>query len=55
MFSCICGGTIELFSLLMLPFIWFITSVYNKFKYKKFIDYKNKHLTCKCNCHKNER
>lgn len=54
MIACFCGGTIEFLYLLALPLVWFFTNLFNKIKYKSYVNYKSKHLNCKCDCHKDE-
>ena len=54
--ACFCGGVFEISFLLTGSIISFIlTNVYNKIKYENFIKYKEKHKSCKCNCHDDER
>jgi hypothetical protein len=54
MFSCICGGFVELLYFLPIILVYFFTNFYNKIKYSKFVAYKEKHKSCLCACHKDD-
>jgi hypothetical protein len=59
MIACFCGGFLEIgyFAILTIVSISgsiFGTNWYNKARYKKYIQYKNKHNNCVCDCHKED-
>jgi len=59
MIACICGGFLEIGYILVMALLSisgavFGTNWYNKARYKKYIEYKNKHKGCHCDCHKDE-
>lgn len=56
MIACFCGGILEIGYFVALAIISisgsiFGTNWYNKIRYKKYIQYKNKHKNCGCDCH----
>lgn len=59
MIACFCGGFLEIgyalaIAITSISGAMFGTNWYNNLRYKKYIDYKNKHQDCSCDCHNNE-
>ena len=59
MIACFCGGILEIGYLLVIGITSIVGSVigtnwYNKLRYKKYLDYKDKHKNCHCDCHADE-
>lgn len=58
MIACICGGILEIYALFGIAAAILSailgTNWYNKISYQKYIDYKNKHKSCHCECHKDD-
>lgn len=52
---CICGGIIEISSIVGAILVFISTHFYNKVKYSKFVKYKEKHSHCGCHCHDGEK
>lgn len=56
--ACACGGLLE--GLLFLAISgasaisFLFTNWYNRRQYKKYVDYKQKHESCGCECHKDD-
>ena len=60
MIACICGGFLEIGYILVTAILAILgtmtgTNWYNKIRYRKYIEYKNKHKGCHCDCHKDDK
>lgn len=55
MIGCLCGGIFEAIVFGVAFAFAGLTYLYDKLRYKRYVDYHKKHQSCSCDCHKEEK